>query len=613
MDADEQLPPVGHLTTSTPRRFRYSTTYVSDVGDTSPGFTTGSSRSEDEAKSPETPTVSSRPPLPLSLLQDFTPTKCEHKTIKSERDDYLSKTSLRDTHRGDGTPTSQALKERQKLYDRENPVLGNWATILKSPTELIAVHTQNDSLYNIAIPGSPPSLRQTLDQQSATVGSNTSLLAAAQLTKPAPITKTLQELAQLLPPGLISRVTEIPNHCVSQTLGKAIHRCRHKQKLPDVDTSLIDGLRDGFDLDSRNDIVSALGYLRMLLPQLCCSGGSHLQKAEKALDEILSELKVGTRIKHTELEGKVKSWLQRLVAHGPKPTRSTAPTTACLDDFSGSTAAVETNTKTKASEPSLRRSRRLAGEKPETQPVKISYKSYFTTGSPGDRMTAPELLADVIARPLLKSEVSAGYLYFYWRKDNNKLVKIGYTAGPSVKKRLRRWEYTCGDDPVCATFVFDETLLLEVPVRNVRRLEALVHAELRQYRRREYGCRCGVVHKEWFEVDVGLVRKVIKKWKDWLNARPRYEDRVGGMLLEDALLDGDLKSLCTLTTLSVQHVNLTDMLRAANLTGLSATGTTKEAEHAGSQLQRPRIKQEVTGWKSYCDQRAGILAVPVAA
>ena len=140
--------------------------------------------------------------------------------------------------------------------------------------------------------------------------------------------------------------------------------------------------------------------------------------------------------------------------------------------------------------------------------------------------------------PLTALERKAGYLYVYWNQATFGVSKIGYSG--DVTKRLERWERQC-------KHIAEEQYRSPIEVRNVRRLERLVHAELKKYRVEEECCRgCSKNHQEWFKgVGLKIIRESIEFWTKWLmKEQGQYEEVNGKWLLkEDA--KKELPQLCT--------------------------------------------------------------------
>ena len=165
------------------------------------------------------------------------------------------------------------------------------------------------------------------------------------------------------------------------------------------------------------------------------------------------------------------------------------------------------------------------------------YRPYQPAGSRG--LAVSTWVKEQAKKPLTTLERKTGYLYVYWNRANFGVYKIGYSC-VDVKLRLRRWQTQC-------KHTAQGLYWTPVEVPNVRRLERLVHAELKDYRVEEKCCRgCKKSHKEWFNVDLKLIVKCIKFWTAWVR-KEQYEG-VGSewRLKEDAR--NELPQLCTWLT-----------------------------------------------------------------
>ena len=140
--------------------------------------------------------------------------------------------------------------------------------------------------------------------------------------------------------------------------------------------------------------------------------------------------------------------------------------------------------------------------------------------------------------PLTATEHKAGYLYVYWNRATFGVSKIGYSG--DVTKRLRRWETQC-------KHIAQEQYRSPIEVRNVRRLERLVHAQLKEYRVEEECCRgCSRNHQEWFRgVELKIILESIESWTQWImKEQGQYEEiQSKWVLKEDAR--NELTQLCT--------------------------------------------------------------------
>lgn len=273
-----------------------------------------------------------------------------------------------------------------------------------------------------------------------------------------------------------------------------------------------------------------------MLSDLCCTRGQHLRIATEALDGIEATFAGAIGAGNRELQLKIKNWMRR------SPTAG-LPNAVVFGEVKASPKPSSPPSPLKTYP---RRSARIASVKYESNITNIvTYKLYYQPGSHNATKSAETLIRENLHHPLRKSELEDGFVYVFWRKGDFGLIKIGYTTN-ATSARLADWQRQCGNDNEdCGA----EDRSSQVRVRNVKRVEALVHAELKQYRRKQYGCRCKKVqaHVEWFEVDIALAQKVVEKWTTWLHERPRYEPRENGKLLE--LEDGEAERLCVLVQL----------------------------------------------------------------
>ena len=142
-------------------------------------------------------------------------------------------------------------------------------------------------------------------------------------------------------------------------------------------------------------------------------------------------------------------------------------------------------------------------------------------------------------KPLTRRELDPGYLYVYWNQASFGVYKIGYSR--DVDERLRSWEGQC-------KHVAEEQYRSPHIVRNGRRLERLVHAELKKYRVQEHGCHgCSKTHREWFKgVAFETILESIESWTEWITKGDGPYEEVDGewLLKEDAKTE--LQQLCNM-------------------------------------------------------------------
>jgi len=144
---------------------------------------------------------------------------------------------------------------------------------------------------------------------------------------------------------------------------------------------------------------------------------------------------------------------------------------------------------------------------PDTTPLDIISRA----GSERNEEHFNPTIHDVMVAPLDSGDQKTGYIYAYEVEGSPGLVKIGYTSR-SIEVRHKEWTDDCNRKT---------TLLYPVKpdesgcVPNARRIEALCHAELDDYRLRIYCHGCMKQHTEWFDVAAEKAIEAIRKWTSW--------------------------------------------------------------------------------------------------
>ncbi len=130
------------------------------------------------------------------------------------------------------------------------------------------------------------------------------------------------------------------------------------------------------------------------------------------------------------------------------------------------------------------------------------------------------LVKGVIMKDLSRTDIAKdGFIYIYWFPVNFGLLKIGVSTR-SVDIRLREWKKKCGHEP---KLVYPKSLEDMQRIPHVKRVEAIVHAELREFRMQELKCNtCHTSHQEWFEKSAPDAVTAVKKWSAWMRTEP-YE------------------------------------------------------------------------------------------
>ncbi|KAI5371802.1 hypothetical protein J4E82_009542 [Alternaria postmessia] len=130
-----------------------------------------------------------------------------------------------------------------------------------------------------------------------------------------------------------------------------------------------------------------------------------------------------------------------------------------------------------------------------------------------------------------------GFVYLFWDKEYFGMVKIGYTK--DLTQRLESWNQQCGRE-----HIYHSSTECQVEIPHAHRVEQLVHAELKEYRKRRQCEGCGTMHKEWFDAGQAHVVKVLRKWREWILQEPYVQDKESGeWVLKPEMLDA-LESTC---------------------------------------------------------------------
>jgi hypothetical protein len=164
--------------------------------------------------------------------------------------------------------------------------------------------------------------------------------------------------------------------------------------------------------------------------------------------------------------------------------------------------------------------------KPELKPQVKPATARLTTWQPKitEGLTVAKALEKKIKKPLSKSDEQnspTGYIYIFWKAGQFGKVKIGRTKNLDV--RLKGWQ-KCDPSHTYHKTTSEEGDPIMVP--HVHRVEALIHIELKEFRRKQKCnvCKGAPEHDEWFEVDVEHAKRVLQKWQSWILQEPYAPD-----------------------------------------------------------------------------------------
>jgi len=133
-------------------------------------------------------------------------------------------------------------------------------------------------------------------------------------------------------------------------------------------------------------------------------------------------------------------------------------------------------------------------------------------------LTPQELVDQTMKKQLTPADsLNKGHIYVYRHREDFGMVKIGFSSG-TAEQRLESWRKQCKymvDE--CKDRLCDANPDASHPLR----LEALIHAELKEKRHEVLKCEvCGERHKEWFKVSANEAQEVVKKWTSWMQSEP---------------------------------------------------------------------------------------------
>ncbi len=198
------------------------------------------------------------------------------------------------------------------------------------------------------------------------------------------------------------------------------------------------------------------------------------------------------------------------------------------------------------------------------------YLPYQTEDSRGSNVR--DWVIKQAEKPLNLLELDPGFLYVYWNRAAFGVRKIGYSTR-DVGVRLGEWEQDC-------KHIAEEQYRSPSKVMNVRRVERLVHAELKNYRVKEYGCRgCLGNHDEWFkDVDFEFILESIKFWTNWI-MKGQYEEVESRWLLKEHAKN-ESSELCTrLSEANIRERKEKSTTRTSQRYGLRPRAATRSSSH----------------------------------
>ncbi|KAK5455117.1 hypothetical protein LTS15_005837 [Exophiala xenobiotica] len=380
-------------------------------------------------------------------------------------------------------------------------------------------------------------------------------------------------LSGILPLDTIDSLQTKPGVCVATT--EKGQRCRASNGKPkegvpqltkaDVDSLLNKVVRVG---EAPQQTVIA-GHIRELVSRATCSR-SHQGKAQDRMEELCSytwnvdAIPRASRAIATMVDCVFEVWIESLTRQPPKPENAvvldSGPTDSLDVNLTAAIAPLTTISFGK-SEVSVEFKEAVTASSSATdgcavQLVKqdmvvVETNTRVSTGGFSTHLnhkfekfvwsrkkmalSTQELLRETIYKPLSDADMDrTGFIYVFWHTGSFGYVKIGYSK--DVAERLKAWKQQCGFSLL--QHDLGESVAV-ARVKHLHRVEALIHAELRDYRLMEPNCAgCGKKHVEWFEVSETHAKRVVAKWT-------QLSLYSGGHLRQD-ITEKDIDEMCKL-------------------------------------------------------------------
>jgi hypothetical protein len=169
----------------------------------------------------------------------------------------------------------------------------------------------------------------------------------------------------------------------------------------------------------------------------------------------------------------------------------------------------------------------------------VSFSSNFIPYQPvkSKKLSVFDAVYEKATAPLGVIAQKPGFVYLFWDKEYFGMVKIGYTK--DLTERLVSWNKQCGRE-----HVYHSSTECQVEIPHAYRVEQLVHAELKEYRKRRQCEGCGKMHQEWFDAAQSHVVKVLRKWREWILQEPYIQvEESGEWVLKPEMLSS-LERMC---------------------------------------------------------------------
>jgi hypothetical protein len=312
-------------------------------------------------------------------------------------------------------------------------------------------------------------------------------------------------LEQILTYSIHTQLAQDPHLCVASLVKRPQDRCSSRRPSGSIDRIVKDISR----CDIKADHAKFLGHIDRLVRTVMCGTHQNVALSKKRQEE-LKVLLTSLSRPSTDDCSNIQAWIDAIsdsnqlpgvsdpgehesgIAHDPAPRKSH-----------------ETASRPVA-QPNTRMATSTVRVTLEHSPHFSPYRSKRTRS-----LTVSQALHDIITQPLNDTDKKAGFIYFFWDKENFGKLKIGYTK--DLHKRLKDWDRKCK-----RTHAYHPAIARgEIPeIPHVSRVERLIHLELKDCRQKRFCASCNKTHREWFDVGDALVLKIFQKWQKWIIQKP---------------------------------------------------------------------------------------------
>jgi len=328
-----------------------------------------------------------------------------------------------------------------------------------------------------------------------------------------------KRLADILPIDTRERLSKDSGHCVASTKRSHKSRCKNRIEAYLEHLEFLVGDLTGFEADSADD--HSLKFVERLIQFALC--GCHKRYAVARFNKLCEAFADVSDHDRSEYEEWIRSLATGPPLAGNELPKSFPESTNSTGNCSTAAASRETPELSTDHRPETRSQtrRRQSGKRftgaSEDSTRRASRQTYIQEFQPYQpkcekHISVSALIRKKLMNPLTSIELKSGFIYMYWFPGNFGYLKIGYTTVDSTK-RLKRWQAQCKH----TAEGLDE--LYEVP--HASRVEKLIHAELKDVRRREVNCQgCFKNHREWFRISARHAKNVFIKYAEWMKTQP---------------------------------------------------------------------------------------------